>query len=200
MKLLVVEDGFVTQKRLLQELEKSRGKIEKKRAAGKAGGIANSLKNKESRVADATADAPADAEQEGQQTGTIYSLLSTTEKKPSVSEESAGEDPDAIFREVAAAEARRKSYRFEEGIVRLTDVDFEKWRARYPHINLEARLASMVDWADQLHKEGKNWFRVFPSRLAKLDDEARIKKEEMKVAAEARAKQGARSAPGRPAI
>jgi uncharacterized protein YdaU (DUF1376 family) len=206
MDLLVVEDGMVTQKRLLQELEKSRSKIEKKRAAGKAGGTAKSLKTKGSKVADSVAEEVADEQQEGKQTAALYSLLSTTPKKPSVSvgEEASADEPlpwevDPVKPDADPEPAPRpapKTYAFEEGIVRLTEADFEKWRARYPNINLESRLASMVEWAEVLQKEGKNWFRVFPARLAKLEEEARTKKEEVRLAAEAKAKQGAKYSPG----
>jgi uncharacterized protein YdaU (DUF1376 family) len=201
MDLLVVEDGFVSQKRLLQELNKSRSNIEKKRTAGKAGGLANSLKNKGSTPADAEADATSvpeqKGEQKGKQTGSLYSLVSTPSKKPSVSvEEVAGEDealPWEVEQTKPEPEAKPKSdttYVFEAGVIKLNERDWDRWHAAYPNINLAGELTSMADWAGRLKAEGKNWFTVFPNKLIKLEREAKKQREEIRAAAEAQAKHG----------
>ncbi len=53
--LMVSEDGFLTQKRLWQEMKIARSKREKLRVAGKHGNDAKSLKNKETTIANGNA-------------------------------------------------------------------------------------------------------------------------------------------------
>jgi hypothetical protein len=100
----------------------------------------------------------------------------------------------------AAPASTPTGYAFEAGIIKLNDTDFERWRRAYPNINLAGELTAMADWASRLKAEGKNWFTVIPNQLIKLERTAKREREESRMAVEARAKQGARSAPGRPAI
>lgn len=55
LALMTVENGFVSQGRLVQELQHSQGRVAKRREAGKAGFRAKSLKNKDADQANATA-------------------------------------------------------------------------------------------------------------------------------------------------
>lgn len=93
-----------------------------------------------------------------------------------------------------------REYAFEAGIIKLNAADFERWSKAYPNINLAGELTSMADWASRLKGEGKNWFTVIPNQLIKLERAAKKEREESRMAVEARIKQGARTAPGRPAI
>jgi uncharacterized protein YdaU (DUF1376 family) len=209
MDLLVIEDGFVTQKRLLQELEKSRGKVEKKRAAGKAGGTANSLKNKGSRVADAQAGEVANAEQEGQQTGTIYSLLSTNySPSKDVEEEGRAEpsDDDRYWREIQAElEARERRQKpadppaetkpekpfFREGVVELTSDQFDELKATYAYLKFPRDLKQQAQGASQRYQENKkagkpeHWMTILTNFLGSADRKEQVKVEDRKAKAEA---------------
>lgn len=204
LDLLVVEDGFVTQKRLLQELEKSRSKVEKKRAAGKAGGTAKSLKTKAPKVADAVAEPVANDQQEGKQTPAIYSLLSTIQEKPTVSEESAGEDPDAIFREAAATtnlDRKGQPYAFEQGVIKLSRKDYDRFKGIYTLLNLDAELISMARWVEtEALKKGGDWFNPMVGALGKKQRDAEKQARESKQTAEALARKAARHVPGQAAI
>jgi uncharacterized protein YdaU (DUF1376 family) len=99
-----------------------------------------------------------------------------------------------------SAQTEVKGYAFEAGIIRLNQADWDRWLKAYPNINLAGELTSMADWASRLKAEGKNWFTVIPNQLIKLERTARKEREESRMAAEARAKQGARYAPGQMAI
>jgi uncharacterized protein YdaU (DUF1376 family) len=208
MDLLAVEDGFVSQKRLLQELNKSRSNIEKKRTAGKAGGLANSLKNKGSIPADAEADAVSvpeqTGEQKGKQTGSLYSLLSTPSKKPSVSvEEGASADEPLPWEvELVVKDAKPetkpepkpvavKDYAIDQGKVRLTYDDLERWQTLYPSINVAGEVTGMAGWLNDKAREGKNWFQIAQGALNKRDRERRKEIEDHRIKVEAAAKHGA---------
>ncbi|WP_187275060.1 DUF1376 domain-containing protein [Methylobacterium sp. WL120] len=217
MNLLVVDGDFVTQKRLLQELEKSRSKIDKKRAAGKAGGTANSLKNKGSRAADAIAKTVAETEQEGQQNPTLYSLLSTSYSSKTDSVEGVGlggeaEIPDFLdeFRqardqiEASEAEARSKAearpkadsdaFVFSRGVIQLTEAQHAELKAAFPHIKFDRELGGTASFVERKFNENKRagkpeaWWDILWAALAKKDREAEDRGQILKAKAEAEAK------------
>ena len=56
---------------------------------------------------------------------------------------------------------RKKSYAFEGEVIRLTETDFETWRAAYPEIpNLKSELQSIDDWckANLSAEDRGKWF------------------------------------------
>jgi hypothetical protein len=62
-----------------------------------------------------------------------------------------------------------KSYAFEAGVIRLLDKDFNQWKAAYQHLDLEAELLSLAEWAEQQ----RSWFNAVKGALAKRNREAR---------------------------
>jgi uncharacterized protein YdaU (DUF1376 family) len=209
MDLLTVEQNRVTQKRLIAEYNRSIEKIEKLTRSGREGGLAKSLKNKGSGLADATAYATASAtadaeatpgetpEQTGGKRSAHYSLLSTPPKKPSVSVgEDTGADETLPWEVNQTKPETNPGYAFEAGIIKLNQKDWDSWLKAYPNINLAGELTSMADWASRLKAEGKNWFTVIPNQLIKLERAGAKQRQEIKLAAEARAKQGVKHTPG----
>jgi uncharacterized protein YdaU (DUF1376 family) len=217
MALLTVEQNRVTQKRLIAEYNRSIEKIEKLTKSGREGGLAKSLKNKGSGLADATANATADAtadaqampgqtpEQTAGKRSAHYSLLSTPPKKPSVSVgEGAGEDPDAIFREAAATtslDRKGQPYAFEQGVIKLSRNDYDRFKGIYTLLNLDAELISMARWVEtESLKKGGDWFNPMVGALGKKQRDAEKQARESKATAEALARKAARHVPGQAAI
>lgn len=63
------------------------------------------------------------------------------------------------------------TYAFENGIIRLTEKDFEKWRLAFTHLDLRAELIALTDWANQ-QGQGK-WFFAVSGALAKRNREVK---------------------------
>lgn len=68
-------------------------------------------------------------------------------------------------REVAPSPVKR--YAFEEGVIRLNERDFNRWKSAYPYVGLQAELISLAPWAA---KQGKNWFFAVSGALRKKND------------------------------
>lgn len=208
MELFDVEGDVITQKRLKLELEKTLSLAEKRALAGKSGGRAKSLKNNDLRLASATANA--------EQKATLLSPTPTPAPTREEKVEDGGDDP--LWQEVLAAGNRadqtapaepiatptkpEKSYAFEDGVIRLTDADFAKWKQIYPSINLAMELASLSEWATSLKAEGRDWFHAVKAALAKKERTASEANRRMRIQAEVEAKAGAtrQNKTSRPAI
>jgi uncharacterized protein YdaU (DUF1376 family) len=67
-------------------------------------------------------------------------------------------------------------YAFEEGIVRLNQKDFDRWKATFTHIELAAELLSLSPWAQE---QGKNWFHAVQGALAKRNRDVKAKKDHL---------------------
>lgn len=74
-----------------------------------------------------------------------------------------------------SADADRKGYAFDRGVIRLNHRDFERWKADFPQLDLQAELASMVEWAKTLEKG--RWFHAVQQLLTKRNREAKIAKD-----------------------
>lgn len=61
----------------------------------------------------------------------------------------------------------KKEYHFEDGVIRLNQVDFEKWRDAFPNIDLKAELLGLSAWASTQ----SNWFHAVKGALAKRNRE-----------------------------
>jgi hypothetical protein len=72
----------------------------------------------------------------------------------------------------AAGSSSDSKYAFEAGIIRLTEKDFEQWRAAFSYLDLAAELTSMRSWAEDLGKS--RWFSAIPNALAKRNREAKV--------------------------
>jgi hypothetical protein len=72
-----------------------------------------------------------------------------------------------------------KVYAFEDGVIRLTPKDFNKWKSAFEHIDLAAELLSLSKWAG----EQADWFHAVKGALASKNRKA-------KAAAEAVARNG----------
>jgi hypothetical protein len=70
-------------------------------------------------------------------------------------------------RVTAEAVSPSSAYAFESGVIRLTAKDLQKWKAAFGHLNLEAELLSLTEWADQQSK----WFFAVSGALAKRNRE-----------------------------
>ena len=58
-----------------------------------------------------------------------------------------------------SGEPPKKQYGFEGKIIRLTQVDFDKWKKAYPDLNLYAELLQRDSWlAEQPPEEQKRWY------------------------------------------
>lgn len=58
-----------------------------------------------------------------------------------------------------SGEPPKKQYAFEGKIIRLTQVDFDKWKKAYPDLNLYAELLQRDSWlAEQPLEEQKRWY------------------------------------------
>jgi len=57
----------------------------------------------------------------------------------------------------------KKDYYFEDGIIRLKKVDFEKWQDAFQNLDLKSELLSLSSWASTQ----PNWFFATKSALAK---------------------------------
>lgn len=64
-----------------------------------------------------------------------------------------------------SARKKRGPYVFEAGVIRLNQVNFDRWKRAFINLNLEAELTSLADWAGQQD----NWFAAVSGALAKRD-------------------------------
>lgn len=61
-------------------------------------------------------------------------------------------------------------YAFESGVIKLNQRDYERWKASFSHINLDAELVAIAPWAEQ---QGKNWFHAVPNALRNKNQQAK---------------------------
>lgn len=68
-------------------------------------------------------------------------------------------------------------YAFEDGIIRLTQKDFDQWQKSYSYLDLAAELLSLSKWAQS---EGKNWFHAIKGALAKRNRQVKESRDKPK--------------------
>jgi uncharacterized protein YdaU (DUF1376 family) len=57
---------------------------------------------------------------------------------------------------------------FEEGVIRLNQADYDKWKAAFSYITLDADLIALAPWA----QKQQNWFQAVLGALRKRNQEA----------------------------
>lgn len=62
-------------------------------------------------------------------------------------------------------------YAFESGVIRLRKKDLDQWRMAFGHLELEAELLSLTEWAAKQAK----WFPAVSGALAKKNREAKTR-------------------------
>lgn len=227
MSLLDVEGEVVTQKRLRLELEKARRLSEKRSTAGKVGNEVKSLKNKGSGVANASAKRVAGRTAQRSQSDRLQIQIQnqiqreegsgSRENTNSVGDEGRADDVALPWESFSPAEieasgrtpsapqpdkpADPPAYAFEEGLIRLNQRDYDRWKSAFPHINLEAELIGLSGWAVRLKGEGKSWFEPVKQALANKNRKAELEKAKIVAEAAAAAKRAsAGPRPGQAAI
>jgi hypothetical protein len=74
-------------------------------------------------------------------------------------------------REVAPSPPSKKNYYFENGVIRLNEKDFERWRRIYHRLDLAAELQTLAPWAARQ----QNWFFAVSGALTKRQREVAIR-------------------------
>jgi uncharacterized protein YdaU (DUF1376 family) len=209
-KIELTEDGLLTNRRVSEELVGRDSLSSERSVAGKRGGTASGVARRKANEINgggqATASSKRTREEERREE---KSREEEIEKGPS--DITVDEDPFAIFREAASAQAPvietkpemtpevkpeskpvpAKDYAIDQGKVRLTYDDLEKWQKLYPSINVAGEVTGMSGWLNDKAREGKNWFQVAQGALAKRDRERRKEIEDHRIKVEAAAKHGA---------
>lgn len=75
----------------------------------------------------------------------------------------------------AASTGNGKHYAFHDGIIRLTEQDFNKWEQAFSHLDLRSELMSLSKWAAE--DQGDNWFHAVKGALAKRNRQAKERAE-----------------------
>lgn len=71
---------------------------------------------------------------------------------------------------------KKKAYKFDGQVIRLTEIDYDKWEAAYPHLSLAAELTSRDAWLrDQKPEIRKTWFVSTATHLKNLNNKSRPK-------------------------
>jgi len=73
-------------------------------------------------------------------------------------------------------ENQNGGYAFESGVIRLKEDAYRKWKAAFKHLNLDAELIGVSDWASKQ----SNWFVAVSSFLTKRDRLVRVELEKAK--------------------
>lgn len=163
--LEVTDDGRVTQKRLLMELEKACHKSRSRATAGAAGGAAKALKTQQQALANATVLPPVLPQH---LSDIRYQISDRVEDSSTSSVPTTNSEPAA-----SRSRARRRGYAFEGAVVRITEADYDRWRKAYSAIpDLRAELTQADDfYAGSPPKDGKLFFAV-SSWLKRANDRA----------------------------
>lgn len=75
--------------------------------------------------------------------------------------------------DTANAVSSPTKYIFESGVIRLGEKDFDKWKRAFGHLDLEAELLALTEWAAAQPK----WFFAVSGALAKRNRQAKASKE-----------------------
>jgi len=67
-------------------------------------------------------------------------------------------------------------YAFEQGVIRLTQADFDRWKSAFTYLDLNAELTAIEPWAAQQ----QNWFVAVSALLNKHNREAKVAAEKGK--------------------
>ena len=70
----------------------------------------------------------------------------------------------------AAPTSATKTYVFESGAIHLIQKDFDQWKQAFSHLDLEAELLALSEWA----AKQPNWFFAVSSALAKRNRELKL--------------------------
>jgi hypothetical protein len=102
---------------------------------------------------------------------------SPTENRPQMEEEGGrGEKEEEKERKQKRASARR--YRFDGGIIKLTEPSFENWASSFQNLDLRAELTARDAWLGSERASDKdrlNWFVSTSKYLANRNAEARAR-------------------------
>lgn len=85
-----------------------------------------------------------------------------TEKSPQMEEEGGNRNKEEDTANAVPSSAT--TYAFEDGIIRLSEKDFNKWKANFSHLDLRAELTGLAEWANQ---QGDRWFFAVAGALTK---------------------------------
>jgi hypothetical protein len=96
--------------------------------------------------------------------------------------EARGQSPEAETERKKEDQPRPEKYVFESGVIRLNELDYQRWKRAYSNLNLESELMSMTEWAGKQ----KSWFNAVSSLLAKRDREQNLERERVRAEAAAR--------------
>ena len=116
----------------------------------------------------------AEAETEADSSETETERLRANARDEIVSHETSPPAP------VEGPKGQSGKYAFESGIIKLTQYNFDKWRAAFSNLDLSAELIAMTEWAGEQGPE--KWFHAVAGLLAKRNREQKIKIEQAKVA------------------
>jgi hypothetical protein len=75
------------------------------------------------------------------------------------------------------ADAGPSKYFFENGIIKLNQINFDKWKSAFSYLDLAAELISLTKWAGE---QGENWFPAVSGALAKRNREVKRASDERK--------------------
>lgn len=110
----------------------------------------------------------------GRQKRIDYELARAAEKSRKMSENAQQRYSKSTCNGTAEADTptptkkeKNTNYFFEDGVIRLNQADFEKWRDAFPNIDLKAELLALSAWAG----EQANWFHAVKGALAKRNRE-----------------------------
>lgn len=131
-------------------------------AAGKAGGEASGRARREAKAKRLANDQRATSERSFNDCGN--DPPTKPEALPSHTQRKKEED---------TASAVSTPYAFESGVIRLTQVDFDKWKTAFSYLDLAAELIALTEWAGAQPK----WFFAVSGALAKRNREAKAARE-----------------------
>lgn len=82
--------------------------------------------------------------------------------------------------DTASAVSSAATYAFESGVIRLKQVDFDKWKEAFSYLDLRAELIGVTQWAEM--QGPAKWFFAVSGALAKRNREAKQAVEKAKSA------------------
>jgi hypothetical protein len=98
-----------------------------------------------------------------------HQFPSGTEKSSLMKEEGGRREEN---KKEKTADAVPPRYAFENGIIRLSQEHFDKWKRAFSHLDLEAELIGITPWATD--QGPQRWFPAVSSLLAKKNREAKL--------------------------
>jgi hypothetical protein len=99
-----------------------------------------------------------------------------TENPPQMEDEGGNRSRNQEERKFTAKAVSK--YVFEDGIIRLTEKDFNKWKTSFEHLDVAAELIGASKWAAEQGPD--RWFPAVAGLLAKKNREAKLALEKAK--------------------